>query len=168
MENNFDKTEEVVNEIRTRLFHEINESANNIKSAPKMDYYNAHLGDTSFLLAALLGVLLEKEDNDWDSERWFDDSLLTRVDFNEDKISLCGVMIWGIDSDTEQWTEPFYCELDFDSTGINNYLFLFSDRQIGAVTYTDFNRDRSIWNFEYYFDDQWLPINSMWKYRISS
>ena len=41
-----------------------------------------------------------------------DDSLLREFELKANTVIISGVMIWGIDGTTEQWTDPFHFELD--------------------------------------------------------
>ena len=123
----------------------------------KLDYYNEVLGDTSFLLAGLLGALLRLRD-DWDMRRWIDDSLLIGVRLNQNSLSIWGVMIWGMENTTKQWTDSFYFEVELDDTksSFNEYTFLFGDLNKPETSYEEFRTDC---NFE-------MPPEKNWKYEI--
>ncbi len=140
------------------------ELQNNLENVPNLDdhliYYNDVLGDSSFLLAALLSQLVEKE-NDWNLERWIDDSLLTEINLTDNKLSIKGVMIWGIENSTEQWTDPFYFEIVFteDTPNFKEYTFLFCDIDTPEISYEEFNDNRNYWengfrNWKYILNHQ--------------
>ena len=82
-------------EIEQMLATEVCNSIYNITPNLELRYYNELLGDTSFLLAGLLQHYLTNDFNDWDTTKWFDDSLLTKVSFNKKMVSIWGIMIWG-------------------------------------------------------------------------
>lgn len=107
-------------------------------------YYNDHLGDTSFLLAGLLGELLKSRD-DWDSTKWLDDSLLRKVHLNKSKLSIWGVMIWGTESTTEQWVDPFFFEVDLCNS-LTHFTFMLGDVNKPEIPYKEFRMDRTYWN----------------------
>jgi hypothetical protein len=154
-------------EIQTILVSELQNSVDKIKAINRsFDYYNEILGATPYLLAGLLGILLKNKFKDWDSRKWMDDSLITKVRMNENKISIWGVMIWGLEDITEQWTEPFYFEIELDKNGFNKYIFLFSDLENPEITYEDFRQNRNYWGNEYFKNNNWDPSEKNWKYII--
>lgn len=114
-------------------------------------YFNEFLGDTSFLLATLLQRQLENSAPDWDSKRWVDDSLIEKcVTKNGNRIGIGGVIIWGLENSTKQWTDPFYFESEFteDKTDFSWYTFLFCDLDSEGISYEEINLNRSYWNFK--------------------
>lgn len=129
-------------EIQTMLVSELQNNLNRIKSINKsLEYYNEILGDTSYLLAGLLEALLKNKFKDWNFRKWMDDSLITKISMNEDKLSIWGVMIWGLEGVTEQWTEPFYFEIELKQNGFNKYIFLFSDLDNPEISYEDYRQN---------------------------
>src|SRR5262245_27791496 len=103
-------------------------------------YYNAAL-DASYLLAGLLELLLKERVADWDSNtRWIDDSLIEEVDKRENKFGISGVMIWGRNDTSEQWTDPFYFEMRWlgNDDNRNRLTFLFCDLDSEEMSYGTF------------------------------
>jgi len=148
-----------IKEIKSILVEELLQRLPGIESNTKeLDYYNDLLGDTSYLLAGLLGLLLRSQFPDWPSQNWMDDSLITTVELKNRIIAIRGVVIWGIMDDTEEWVEPFYFEmkLDENKSDFTSYIFMFSDLEYKAVSYSFFKNNRSYWQ----------PINRNWKYII--
>lgn len=136
-----------VDEIEVMLVNELWNNFDTIKSLKQeVDYYNDMLGDTSFLLAGLLGALLKFEDK-WDSKKWLDDSLLTNIRLNKNKLSICGVMIWGLENTTKQWTDPFSFKVDLGDTKseFNEYTFMFGDLNKREISYEEFRINRNYW-----------------------
>lgn len=122
-------------------------------------YYNEIMGDTSFLLAALLQKLMEDNFEDWDKEKWINDSLLEKVLFEENKLIISGVMIWGIENTDEQWTAPFIFKIlhrnnVFDS---KKFEFLFVNKDHNEISYEEFKVNRKYWS---------LQDNENWRFRI--
>lgn len=159
-----------VEEIQEILIEEIKLNRENIIDSSEMDYYNETLGDVSFLLAGYLHAQLKKNYEGWDASRWIDDSLITKIDLKANKISIWGVMIWGIQNDTKQWTEPFYFNIALNE---NNDEFvkstiLFSDSDCSEITYEEFNNNRNYWDRNYYSNEDWHPFEREWKYIINS
>lgn len=123
-------------------------------------YYNDILGDTSFLLAGLLESLLKKNYSDWSNKKWIDDSLITKVDLRNDILKISGVMIWGIENKTEQWTEPFLFEITLvkQKASFKEFTFLFGDLNFQALIYESY-KDNT---------DYWKNTDRNWKYIINS
>ncbi|QQD13971.1 hypothetical protein [Sphingobacterium sp. UDSM-2020] len=123
-------------------------------------YQNKKLGDTSFLLAALLESLLKQYHIDWDEKKWIDDSLITRVTTKNDILTFEGVMIWGIIDSTEQWTDPFVFNIEIlkDKKIYSDFTFLFCDMIKSEIKYEDFINNRDYWTSEIGY----------WKYIINS
>lgn len=156
-------------EILEMLVSEVYSHIDNINNDLILDYYNNVLGDTSFLLAGLLELLLEENFDNWNSTRWLDDSLLTKIKLDNHKLSIWGVMIWGIEDSTEQWTEPFYFELILNQE-LRSFVrctFLFGDLSHPEITYETFNDNRGYWDKKYYLNDQWDMSERSWKYIIN-
>ena len=127
---------------------------------PKQNYYNEILGDTSFLLAGLLQSLLKQRENDWEKNRWIDDSLIPKVIMHNQEVCIEGVMIWGIEYITEQWTSPFSFNLKLidDRSDFEKFTFLFYDSDQPEISYEIFKVERDFWNRR----------KKNWKYQISS
>ncbi|TAM94741.1 MAG: hypothetical protein EPN39_16730 [Chitinophagaceae bacterium] len=146
-------------EIETMLFSELQNCIGKIRSINiDLEYYNEIMGDTSFLLAALLESLLKYRD-DWNQKKWIDDCLIMKAEVINNKLSICGVMIWGIENTTEQWTEPFFFEIELSQNKIdfNAYRFLFGYLNNFEIPYEEFKQNRSYWKS--------IPQN--WKYIIN-
>jgi hypothetical protein len=146
-------------EIEQMLISEIHSNIDKIEILEcNLEHYNEILGDTSFLLASILNSLLNSNE-DWDSKKWIDDSLLTEVKLDGNKLSIWGIMIWGIENTTEQWTDPFYFEIKLkqNTLGFNEYTFLFCDLDKSEISYEDFSMNRNYWN----------PTERNWKYIIN-
>jgi hypothetical protein len=113
----------------------------------KPQYYNDILGDTSFLLAGLLDSLLKRDYNDWDKDKWIDDSLLTSSVIENNTLTLGGVMIWGRDNTTEQWTDPFSFRIELfeKEKSYRELTLLFSDWDTPEITYEQFRDNRDCW-----------------------
>ncbi len=112
-----------------------------VQDGEQRTFYNAVLGDSSFLLAGLLGVLLKKKVREWDSEtRWMDDSLITAVRLFGKKLTLDGVMIWGKIGTTEEWVDRFSFEIEplFDRLATQRLRFSFCDENTSEVTYEEY------------------------------
>lgn len=151
-----------IKEIQEMLVSELLKSLVNVNKSLKLNlgYYNETLGDSSFLLAGLLGQILKKRYNDWDIRKWMDDCLLTNIKLNNNILSISGVMIWGIENMSEQWTEPFYFEmkLNHDQTDFIKYTFLFSDLDNTEISYDEYRHNRSYWK---------SLLERNWKYIIN-
>lgn len=150
-----------IKEIFIMLVDELTSHIDKIKSITRTPlYFNEILGDTSFLLAGLLGALLKKNFDEWDDRKWFDDCFITKVLLQNDKLKFYGVMIWGKNDTTEQWTEPFIFELELPNEEVNyrDFNFLFGDLDNSEITYEDFRDNR----------DYWANNNRNWKYIIKS
>jgi len=150
-----------IEEILEMLVHELINHLYKIKSINSMStYHNEVLGDTSVLLAGLLGLLLKKNYNEWDREKWMDDSLITKINMQNNKLKIEGIMIWGKVNTTEQWTDPFSFEIELlkDKGCFKEFNFLFCDLERPEITYEDFRDDR----------DHWAGKNRKWRYIINS
>ena len=123
----------------------VNELLVHIESGGRIEknqgFYNQALGDTSFLLAGLLEVLLKENLREWDSEtNWLDDTLITSVRLLENKLILAGVVIWGTQGTTEQWVDPFSFEMYplLDGDRKRHFKFSFCNDKKSAITYHDY------------------------------
>jgi len=156
-------------EIQEMLISELFNNLDRLKLNHNDDY-NKLMGDTSFLLAGYLHQKLKADFKNWDKKKWIDDSLLTKIIFQVDKLFIWGVVIWGIENLTAQWTEPFYFEavLNNEKTSFEKIILFFGDENCSAITYEDFNINRNFWDREYYSNKNWNPTERSWKYRISN
>src|SRR5690349_5039266 len=103
-------------EIKKKLYQSISEKLDAIAIADSRSAnFNELLGPTSYLLAALLQNYL-RSDFDWPDNLWQDDSLFSTVTFKEEKLTIKGVMIYGIEGDTSQWVSPFIFSLVIKGT----------------------------------------------------
>ena len=151
-----------IEELEDKLVSELYDSLDSIRAnSQETGYYNKWMGRTSAFLAALLDSLMSAQTAEWRiSGKWIDDSLLTDVERDGDHLAIEGIMIWGKGGTTEQWTEPFYFEIELDlhEKGYNEYIFLFGDQDKSEVDYDYFSLHRHIWD-----GDQ-----RRWKYFINS
>ncbi len=109
-------------------------------------YYNDLLGNTSAILAALLDILLNQED-DHDSTVWFDDSLLTSVKLAQNTVSISGIMIFGRTGTTEQWTGPFLFKIELKGDDdFSEYVFFFDDLRKREISYEKFRMNTNYWD----------------------
>lgn len=108
-------------------------------------YLNEFLGNTSSALVALLSRHLEK--TGWYPGHWMDDSLITDISLETDRLFLEGIAIWGTGGSTEQWTEPLYFEVRVKDKLVDmaKYTFLFGEEGRPAIAYGRFRDDRDIW-----------------------
>ena len=137
------------------LDSEILESRSNILNT---EYnYNIAMGKTSYLLAAYIGLLLKQNDPEWKKDRWMDDSILEGVDYNDFECRIWGVMIFGIENSTEQWTEPFvYVSQNNGKT----WFVFYGDKNQEPYSYDNFRFDREYWRNPH--------GNRDWKYKFES
>lgn len=146
-------------EFKEMLESDLNLSIPVIRNLTKPElYYNQYLDGVSYKLVALLEIHLRKDGNEWDSAKWMDDCLITDFWLTDGELSLGGIVIWGIGgTTTEQWTEPFFFEVALENYQVDfsRYLFLFGDIDKEAVSYTKFNKKRSIWDQD---DRDWQYI----------
>lgn len=148
-------------EIQSMLVSELFKHIGDIESIErKQDYYNQILGDTSFLLAGLLETLLKMYSEDWDNIKWIDDSLITDIEIKNKKFCIWGIMIWGKEGTTEQWTDPFYFEIDLllEERSFKRFTFLFCDLNNPEISYEYFKDNRNYW----------ADRSRDWKYIINS
>lgn len=155
-------------ELQDLLLDEIQNNLNKEVVSENHDYYNEYTGYISVLLASILEKRLLK-DTDWNSNRWIDDSLLTKLKLSNGKLSVWGIMIWGIKNSNKQWTDPFYFEIKFkiENEKFNHYTFLFGDLDNHEISYEDFANNRNYWDMDYYKTDDWNPSDRNWKYIIA-
>ena len=156
-----------IEELQQMLFSEINDCLYAVDPAIELDYYNEVMGDVSFLLAGVLELNLKTSCENWDADKWIDDSLLTKVSVDGNKVSIWGVMIWGRMHTTEQWTDPFYFEAILNDISIE-YTFMFGEEQALEVTYGAFNQDRNMWDRGFYSNRDWKPSERNWEFIINS
>lgn len=150
-----------IKEILTMLVCELVKHLDKIKSINQEQvYYNEILGDTSFLLAGLFESFLKKNYSEWNGRRWIDDSLITNVLIQKNKLKIDGIMIWGKKNTTEQWTDPFSFEIELlkNETNFREFTFWLCDLDIPQISYEEFRDNR----------DYWARTNRNWKYVINS
>jgi hypothetical protein len=157
-----------INEITSMLSSEIEGHIDNIKSGNQnLVNYNEILGDTSFLLAGLLESLLEQYFNNWDQQKWIDDSLITSVLMQKRQLTIKGIMIWGREDTTNQWTDLFSFEVELpnDKIGLEKFIFRYCDVEIYEVPYEQFRKNRDCfngscnkWQYEIYSNDGLISI----------
>lgn len=157
------------NQLQKMLSSELCDSLDTIEKNIGLDCYNELLGDTSFLLAGILENEL-KNNPEWSSLKWLDDSLIHKINIERKKVQLWGVMIWGKDGTTKQWTDPFFCEfyINCKQQEIQKLIVLFGDEKIEAITYQQFAENRTYWDKNYYSNEQWDPSEREWKFIISA
>jgi hypothetical protein len=148
------------------LLSEITTSIKKEKDKLVVGYFNERMGDTSFHLGAVLEQILKNNFNNWEHDRWIDDSLLTKVKSDANKISIWGIIIWGRLNTTEQWTDPFYFEviLNSDWSDFIEFTFLYEEDDISEITYDEFRKNRNMWDIAFYSDKNWNPSERDWKY----
>src|SRR6218665_91359 len=133
-------------------------------------YVNQLARNTSIYLTSILQEHLLMGSNDkWDPGKWLDDTLLTKIRImDEGKLSIWGVVIWGKENTTEQWTEPVYFEtiLNESSDSLNEYLFLFGDLNYSEITYEEFLDNRDCWDRDFYSNSEWNPAERDWNYIV--
>jgi len=148
-------------EILVMLVRELIDHLDKVKNLKgDFEYYNDMLGDTSFILAALLESILKSNIGEWDNRKWIDDSLITEFVMRGKSLKIDGIMIWGRENTTEQWTEPFIFEIELlkEELRYKNFLFLLGDLDKPEITYEEFKDNR----------DYWIPSNRNWQYIINS
>jgi hypothetical protein len=113
------------------------------------------LGDITFVLAGLLNVIM-KQTNDWDPQRWIDDCIITEVHKINRIFSTSGIMIWGVTSTTEQWTDPFTFQITLNQSKrkFEAYTFKFRDNENSEITYGQYKM----------FPNYWLAKKRNWKH----
>lgn len=136
-------------EIEELLITELNKSISELgRVTSDRDYYNEMMGDTSFILVALLESHLRDRSEGWNGGKWMDDSLIEKVTLNKNRMIIEGIAIWGVADSTEQWTEPFYFEIETNEGAVDSahYAFLFGDQDMNEVNYVYFRNNRGCWN----------------------
>lgn len=158
-------------ELKEMLFDEFDKHLFKADLSKNLGYYNEVCGDASFIIAAILDKKLEERGEYWNTETdWVDDCLLTRINLEEQKLSIWGIMIWGKSNTTKQWTDSFYFELDWingSSFRDGQMKFLFGDKNEESLIYSDFANDRGFWDRDFYKDDTWNIEEREWKHSIS-
>jgi hypothetical protein len=150
-----------IEEIQQMLVTAITKHLDESKVAPRENgYVNDVLGSTSAILAVLLDDLLVERYPEWENNKWMDDSLIIKATRQNEKVGIWGVMIWGVDDTTEQWTDPFYFDMELlpDGSGFKRYTFLFCDLNNPEITVGEYRKDRSYWDIK----------DRNWKYIINS
>ena len=156
-------------ELEQMLVTELVESKDKISKISNITYYNEYLGDGSILLSSILAEHLLGGGN-WAIEKWFDDSILTKMRVSENKYAIWGIMIWGRENSSQQWVDPFYFEIQLteNSSEFSEYTFLFSEEGHQEITYDEFNKNRNIFDRSFYKNKDWNPSERNWKYIIHS
>jgi hypothetical protein len=138
-----------INEILIKLENEFIRHLGKINSIDKtLVYYNEMLGHTSILLAGLLESLLKKKFNDWDTNKWIDDSLISEVYYRNTEFIIEGVIIWGRkNTTTEQWVDPFSFKIEYLNNRFNfkKSIFKFCDLESHEISYEKYKEDRNFW-----------------------
>lgn len=157
-----------IGQLEEMLTLELCDSLNKINPNTKLDYYNEVFGDTSVILARLFDLRLQERVSEWGAMRWIDDSLLTKVVLSDKRLSIWGIIIWGKEGTTSQWTDPFYFEASLDqaSCQMPDYSLMVGDLDLTSITYEDFNNSRGVWDQDYYSNVKWNPCERNWKYKM--
>lgn len=131
-------------------------------------YYNEVSGDCSIYLTSILHEYLFEEAA-WNKRRWLDDSLLTKIEFVNNKCSIWGVVISGEEDTTKQWTDPLYFEvkLNRDSSNFIEYTFLFGDQDDERLDYKEYAKNRTYWDQDFYTNENWNPSERNWDFIIN-
>lgn len=160
-----------IDEIEEMLVTELHKNVDKLRDLRIISgNYNEVMGETSYMLAGLLESHLKKDFVDWDLKKWIDDCLLTMVKLSNQTLGMWGVMIWGMeDSDgTEQFTEPFYYEIELTSSYFKRYTFLFGDLDKREIPYSIFKFNREYWIKQGNKNEDWNPAERNWRYLINS
>lgn len=141
-----------INELESMLVDEIN---NNILSLPYENayYLNEFLGDTSFIIAKIMELNLMTIINFREQKLWFDDTLIIKLEKDNEKVSIWGILIFGVEDTTEQFTNPFRFIINLSTT---KSFFYYSDLTTNPISYEKFISNR----------DYWSPIERDWEYII--
>ncbi len=131
-------------------------------------YYNDELNDIPFIIGAILDKQLRENNNIWieKDNKWVDDILITKTKVNNDNFEFWGVVIWGRNKTTEQWTDPGYFKIFFDSNRISKISILFKDVKNDSISYTKFTKNRDVWSGDYYSDRQYNIEEIDWENRM--
>lgn len=145
-------------EIKVIFNSELTKHLEVMSTLPKQSqYYNEFLGDVSVILAALIESSLRKNFVDWDHTKWMDDSLITKLVLSNDKLNIAGVVIWGRENTTQQWTDPFRFEAEFREDGtFSNFLIWFQYVNTPELTFDEFKNSRNYYN----------SAQPIWKYQV--
>lgn len=135
---------------------------------PASQYYNKYTGNLSVIITSILAEELVEFD-DWDSNYWLDDSLLSKLSKTKDSFSIWGIVIKGKEGTTRQWTEPFYFEIKSDDEfkTYRNYTFLFGEKNSKEFPYEEFKYDRGLWDSNFYSNSSWNPSERDWNFIIA-
>jgi hypothetical protein len=158
-----------IEEIQDLLAKELWDNLEKISSAsPLLRYYNEILGDTSYILAGLLGSLLFSPSDEQDVGKWIDDTLITKTKIKGNVLSLWGVVISGLSGVTQQWTWPFYFEvqLNTDNRHFDSFMFLYGQKDDTELPYEEFSKNRGYWDVQFYRTDNWDVSERDWRYII--
>lgn len=157
-----------IQEFQQMLVEELAKVLIDFNSETILDYYNKVMGDTSFLLSGILEQKLKE--NGWESDKWMDDSLLTKVKVDKNKVLICGVMIWGRIKTDEQWVSPFYFEIQLNSDFSNfiEFTFLFEKDGLPDITYKTFSLNRNILDKDFNLIGDLTLSERNWKYVLNS
>lgn len=157
-----------LHELQQLLINELSKYKCLDRDRQEVDYYNDFLGDTSILISSILNEhLLEK--TEWEVEKWIDDCLITKVIFDLGKWKIWGILIWGKEDTTQEWTDPFYFEIKTTLNGLHflEYSFLVGDINSEEITYEEFTNDRGVWDKLFYSSNDWDVSERNWKYIIN-
>jgi hypothetical protein len=127
--------------------------------------YNQDLGNVSYILAALLFKEL-KEEELWSIGNWIDDSFIHNYEIDNSVVRFWGAIVFGKERTTKQWVSPFYCEYKFDSLlcKIESFSFYFGDNEADEILYEHFNKDRFVWDGNFYSNSLWEITERDWRF----
>ena len=144
-----------IEELKTELVNEFTSNVNNLKVINhKGKYYNDVFPDMSSSLSVLLSETLFQFD-EWETNFWVDDILLTDVQYLNETVMIKGVVIYGNHDDDNQWVAPLITKI------LNSKIeFYFWDQNsMEFVTYEQFNLNREM------FDKYSTLTKINWKYK---
>ncbi len=151
-------------ELEELLFEELRSTKQNIKELnyPPL-YYNETSGKSSLYFTSLLYENLVGN-SDWDKRKWLDDSLLTKIVFEENRYRVWAVVISGREGTTKQWTDPAYFEIipSTNFSGFSEYTYLFADKYVESLDYKEYSRNRAYWDKGFYSNENWDPSERDW------
>ena len=144
-------------DIKTELVNEFTSNENKLKAINhKGKYYNDVFPEMSSSLSVLLSETLFEFD-EWESNFWVDDILLTEVQYFKETVNIIGIVIYGNHDDDTQWVAPLYTIILK-----SNLEFYFVDQNYKElVTYEQFNLNRDMFGT----DCRITKIN--WKYKTT-
>jgi hypothetical protein len=95
-----------IEDIKTELINDVYSNVNKLKVLNhKVKYFNDVFPEMSSTLSVLLSETLFEFD-EWDSNFWVDDILLTKVQYYKETVKLIGIVIYGNHEDDNQWVAP--------------------------------------------------------------